>query len=66
MLVERFKGWEEKASSAADEKSWSRYSLGMGIFSYYLIQGLYGKADEYPTPEGALKDGWVSADHQKY
>ena len=54
------------ASSAANEYSYASSRLGMGVFTYYLIQGLEGKADGYPTPEGSIRDGWVSAEEAFY
>ncbi len=45
-------------SSAANQKSYESKALQHGIFTYYLLEGLKGKADEPPNGNG---DGRITA-----
>ncbi|MBC7081090.1 MAG: PKD domain-containing protein [Thermoplasmatales archaeon] len=58
-------------SSKEDEVSWGRVFKSVnkwyGVFSYYLLEGLRGKADGIKTDEfTGTKDGWVSAEEAFY
>jgi len=47
------------ASCREDESAWAKDSLRSGVFTYYLVQGLKGRAD---GEDGYAKNGEVSAE----